>query len=160
MARYIDADAYEHAVQGNPYVSDSMKTYVRCSIQSQPTIEAVPKEKILLFLNIANEELSKAHADQSMNGIVTWSASVTTLEGLLKEYDTADTDIVPVIRCRDCKYNSNTEGNYVNCDIIPQMFGKTPDDNYCSWAERKPPQVNPEMVKALKDRIEKQRGEE
>jgi hypothetical protein len=40
--RLIDADAYEHAVQGNPYVSDSMKTYVRCSIQSQPTIDAVP----------------------------------------------------------------------------------------------------------------------
>ena len=46
-------------------------------------------------------------------------------------------DAVPVIRCKDCKYNSNTEGNYVNCDIIPQMFGKTPDDNYCSWAERR-----------------------
>ena len=42
-----------------------------------------------------------------------------------------------LIRCKDCKYNSNTEGNYVNCDIIPQMFGKTPDDNYCSWAEPK-----------------------
>lgn len=42
-----------------------------------------------------------------------------------------------LIRCNDCKYNSNTGGNYVNCDIIPQMFGKTPDDNYCSWAERR-----------------------
>ena len=40
--RLIDADAYEHSVQGNPYVSDSMKTYVRCSIQSQPTIDAEP----------------------------------------------------------------------------------------------------------------------
>ena len=45
MTRYIDADAYEHAVQGNPYVSDSMKTYVRCSIQSQPTIDAVPVKR-------------------------------------------------------------------------------------------------------------------
>lgn len=42
-----------------------------------------------------------------------------------------------LIRCKECKYNSNTEGNYVNCDIIPQMFGKTPDDNYCSLAERR-----------------------
>ena len=42
-----------------------------------------------------------------------------------------------LIRCKDCKYNSNTEGNYVNCNIIQQMFGKTPDDNYCSWAEPK-----------------------
>ena len=42
MTRLIDADAYEHAVQGNPYVSDSVKRYVRCSIQSQPTIDAEP----------------------------------------------------------------------------------------------------------------------
>ena len=47
-------------------------------------------------------------------------------------YLEAETEL---IHCKDCKYNSNTEGNYVNCDIIPQMFGKTPDDNYCSWAE-------------------------
>lgn len=46
MQRLIDADAYEHAVQGNPYVSDSMKTYVRCSIQSQSTIDAIPIEFI------------------------------------------------------------------------------------------------------------------
>ena len=45
-----------------------------------------------------------------------------------------------LIRCKDCKYNSNTEGNYVNCDLIPQMFGKTPDDNYCSDAEPKEPE--------------------
>ena len=140
MTRLIDADAYEHAVHGNPYVSDSMKTYVRCSIQSQRTIEAVPKEKILLFLNIANEELSKAHADKSVNGIMTWSASVTTLEGLLKEYDTADTDIVPVIRCKDCKYwSTETEQT-----AVPNMhkctwwrtIGTLPID-FCSRAERR-----------------------
>lgn len=49
-------------------------------------------------------------------------------------YLEAETEL---IRCKDCKYNSNTEGNYVNCNIIQQMFGKTPDDNYCSWAEPK-----------------------
>lgn len=48
-----------------------------------------------------------------------------------------DCPLTELIRCKDCKYNSNTEGNYVNCDIIPQMFGKTPDDNYCSWAKPK-----------------------
>ena len=64
-----------------------------------------------------------------------------------------------LIRCRDCKYNSNTEGNYVNCDIIPHMFGKTPDNNYCSWAERKPPQVNPEMVREMKERLEKYKND-
>ena len=40
------------------------------------------------------------------------------------------------VRCKDCKYNSNTCGNYVNCDIIPQMFGRT-TDNFCSIAERR-----------------------
>lgn len=56
--------------------------------------------------------------------------TITTTTGTSAEY-------VPVIRCKDCKYNSNTEGNYVSCDIIPQMFGKTPNENYCLWAERK-----------------------
>ena len=40
------------------------------------------------------------------------------------------------VRCKNCKYNSNTCGNYVNCDIIPQMFGRTAD-NFCSMAERR-----------------------
>ncbi len=42
-----------------------------------------------------------------------------------------------LIWCKDCKHNSNVEGNFVDCDIIPQMFGKTPDNNYCSYAEPK-----------------------
>ena len=41
-----------------------------------------------------------------------------------------------IVRCKNCKYNSNTRGNYVNCDIIPQMFGRTAD-NFCSMAERR-----------------------
>ena len=41
-----------------------------------------------------------------------------------------------IVRCKNCKYNSNTCGNYVNCDIIPQMFGRTAD-NFCSMAERR-----------------------
>ena len=41
-----------------------------------------------------------------------------------------------IVRCKNCKYNSNTCGNYVNCDIIPQMFGRT-TDNFCSRAERR-----------------------
>lgn len=41
-----------------------------------------------------------------------------------------------IVRCKNCKYNSNTCGNYVECDIIPQMFGRT-TDNFCSLAERR-----------------------
>ena len=40
------------------------------------------------------------------------------------------------IYCKDCKYNYSTDGAYVDCDILPEMFGKTAD-NYCSYAELK-----------------------
>lgn len=42
-----------------------------------------------------------------------------------------------LIRCKDCRHNSNKEGNFVDCAIIPQMFGKTADNNFCSYAEPK-----------------------
>lgn len=62
-----------------------------------------------------------------------------------------------LIRCKDCKHHGEQYGNgYCMKD---GCYGWC-DEDYCSRAERKPPQVNPEMVKALKDRIEKQRGEE
>ena len=62
-----------------------------------------------------------------------------------------------LIRCKDCKHHGEQYGNgYCMKD---GCYGWS-DEDYCSRAERKPPQVNPEMVKALKDRIEKQRGED
>ena len=100
-------------------------------VKNMPTVDAVPKEKILLFLNTANEELSKAHADKDVTGILTWNASVLTLESLLKEYDTADTDIVPVIRCRDCK-NYSGEGMYCSWNMIASAEG------FCFHANEKP----------------------
>ena len=131
--RLIDADALNLEYEVD--MADDWKTAHEMAniVKYAPTIEAVPKEKILLFLNIANEELSKAHANKSANGIMTWSASVTTLEGLLKEYDTADTDIVPVIRCKDCNYNPKT--SYTGCPMA-SISGRTETD-YCSRAERK-----------------------
>lgn len=41
-----------------------------------------------------------------------------------------------LVRCRECEFNSNTHGNFVNCDLIPQMFGGT-TDKYCSYGQRK-----------------------
>jgi hypothetical protein len=157
MQRLIDADALLKELRKScEYHAENSREFSLLQrdiiiVQEQPTVDAVPKEKILLFLNIANEELSKAHANKSANGIMTWSASVTTLEGLLKEYDTADTDIVPVIRCKDCKYNPKT--SYTGCPMA-SISGRTEND-YCSRAERKPPQVNPEMVREMKERLEK-----
>ena len=42
-------------------------------------------------------------------------------------------DAVPVIRCKDCKFNKNDM--WVDCPI-KEFFGRTLD-NYCSLAERK-----------------------
>lgn len=48
-----------------------------------------------------------------------------------------EVEFAKVIRCKDCRHNSNKEGNFVDCAIIPQMFGKTADNNFCSYAEPK-----------------------
>jgi len=140
MTRLIDADALKEYIDcghlRNPCEVCFSEWDVVNLLDKCPTIDAVPKEKILLLLNIAKEELSKAHANKSVNGIMTWSASVTTLEGLLKEYDTADTDIVPVIRCKDCVYfTSEKSGEHWN--VCRFYDAPKTADGYCNDAERK-----------------------
>jgi hypothetical protein len=44
-------------------------------------------------------------------------------------------DAVPVIRCKDCKWNSSNN-NWVDC-MISEMYGRNASDNYCSRAERR-----------------------
>lgn len=39
--RLIDADKLIKEVYGNPFVTDSVKTYVKCSVVEQPTVDAV-----------------------------------------------------------------------------------------------------------------------
>lgn len=39
--RMIDADKIIKEVYENPFVTDSVKTYVKCSVVEQPTIDAV-----------------------------------------------------------------------------------------------------------------------
>ena len=68
-----------------------------------------------------------------------------------------EVEFIKVIRCKNCKHHGEQYGNgYCMKD---GCYGWC-DEDYCSRAERKPPQVNPDMVKALRDRIEKQRGED
>ena len=43
--------------------------------------------------------------------------------------------IQELIWCKDCKYNDAQQ--WVACTLIPQMFGKTADNNFCSYAEPK-----------------------
>lgn len=119
MRRLIDANA---TIEDAFTIPDETSIIIKDACDAQPTVDAVPKEKILLFLNTAKEELSKAHADKSVTGIMAWSASVTTLESLLEEYDIADTDIVPVIRCRYCE-NYAGEGMYCAWNMIASAEG-------------------------------------
>ena len=138
--RLIDADALMKTLIHHSYhVTDYWNSTgagmflfgIEQAINEQPTIDAVPKEKILLFLNTANKELLKAHADKSVTGIMAWNASVTTLKELQKEYDTEDTDIVPVIRCKDCK-NYSGDGMYCGWNMIARA------DGFCFHANEKP----------------------
>jgi hypothetical protein len=55
--------------------------------------------------------------------------------GIFYAYIAPTIDAVPVIRCKDCKYNDAQQ--WVACTLIPQMFGKTADNNFCSYAEPK-----------------------
>ena len=40
-----------------------------------------------------------------------------------------------LIRCKFCKYNHET--TWVDCELLPQMFGLLAIKNYCSLAEPK-----------------------
>lgn len=65
-------------------------------------------------------------------------------------------DAVPVIRCKDCKHHGEQYGNgYCMKDGCYGWY----DEDYCSRAERKPPQVNPEMVQEMKERLEKYKND-
>lgn len=56
---------------------------------------------------------------------------INDFEEKLKSIPTVDA--VPVIRCKDCKWNTAVE--WVHCAMVGGMFGRT-TDNYCSRAER------------------------
>lgn len=107
--RLIDADKIIKEVYENPFVTDSVKTYVKCSVVEQPTVDTVPKEKYDRLKENA-EILSKACAE--------------------KEY---------VVRCRDCKYQSKGENESESwnlCMFRPWLHIPTSDDHFCGYGER------------------------
>lgn len=42
MAKYIDADALLKSIDGNPYVTDSIKVYIRCCVRKAPAADVAP----------------------------------------------------------------------------------------------------------------------
>lgn len=57
------------------------------------------------------------------------------------EYKPVSSDVVQVIRCKDCKYfTSRSIYGHGLCDIHCNGIGEsevTSEENFCSWAERK-----------------------
>lgn len=50
---------------------------------------------------------------------------------------TPDADVVPVVRCKDCKYWQDNNGGYPH-EECRWGHGETPDANdFCSYGERK-----------------------
>ena len=60
-----------------------------------------------------------------------------------------------LIRCRDCKHRDEETAN---CTRFRKDW-YVQSNSFCSWAERKPPQVNPEMVREMKERLEKYKND-
>ena len=47
--------------------------------------------------------------------------------------DTTAADVAPVVRCKDCKYNSGSK----KCLNTDSFFAVPKDDDFCSYGERK-----------------------
>ena len=52
---------------------------------------------------------------------------------ILDMYDNSSQDVVPVVRCKDCRWFEN-DGYHTNCQI---MRFCVEDDDYCSRGERR-----------------------
>lgn len=101
-----------------------------------PYIYAQPGKKGKLMRRRTFEEMI-TYFNQTVSGMDIDRKYKMTLLGMVTALlQKHDEDVTEIVRCKDCKYNSNTCGNYVNCDIIPQMFGRAVD-NFCSRAERR-----------------------
>lgn len=57
-------------------------------------------------------------------------------EGCALIDDAPEPDVVPVIRCKDCKH-SITLGNGLNCFRSGSVYAKTKEEDYCSRGEKK-----------------------
>ena len=99
-------------------------------------MRAIDADVLIADCQLAQKQADR-HGREFANAFYSGGGEVSTewwcVEDMIENAPTIEPEIV---RCKNCKYNSNTCGNYVNCDIIPQMFGRTAD-NFCSMAERR-----------------------
>ena len=111
----------------NKRTQERTETHACDLISRQDAIDALEKVAELYPWRVPGDRDSYSKYNEA------WNDALDRAESEIEALPSAQPEI---IRCKDCKYNSNTCGNYVNCDIIPQMFGRTVD-NFCSMAERR-----------------------
>lgn len=76
-------------------------------------------------------DMLKAKADMAVGAPKTVCLSVAKMVGLLPPVD-----VVPVVRCKDCRYWQDNNGGYP-CGECKWRGDETPDaDDYCSAGER------------------------
>lgn len=76
-------------------------------------------------------DMLKAKADMAVGAPKTVCLSVAKMVGLLPP-----ADVVPVVRCKDCRYWQDNNGGYP-CGECKWRGDETPDaDDYCSAGER------------------------
>lgn len=56
---------------------------------------------------------------------------------ILDMYDNSSQDVVPVVRCKDCKFFRRYGFRLEYADCIKFDFYDTTEDGYCCWAERR-----------------------
>lgn len=76
-------------------------------------------------------DMLKTKADMAVGAPKTVCLSVAKMVGLLPPVD-----VVPVVRCKDCRYWQDNNGGYP-CGECKWRGDETPDaDDYCSAGER------------------------
>lgn len=69
--------------------------------------------------------------DLEQNGCIPFAQGARAMAIVVEQMSPAD--VVPVVRCKDCKYNASTH----KC-LNPDSFFLVPNDNdFCSYGEKK-----------------------
>lgn len=77
------------------------------------------------------DEINANADDLEQNGGIPFAQGARAMAIVVEQMPPAD--VVPVVRCKDCKYNASTH----KC-LNPDSFFLVPNDNdFCSYGERK-----------------------
>ena len=116
--RLIDADRLLQGYEDHDFID----THV---VWNAPTVDAEPVEDHKIIVEKARREAYHSGYKQGRFD-----------EFIEAQYGRGDYDIVPVCRCKDCKYAKCIEQNddWWECSHDKRVMH---GDGFCSWAERK-----------------------